>query len=247
LGKAQDDYRKALDCDPENYRAMEKLAGIYERTGKKTAEAIELYKRALELDPRPQWKELLGVSIAILQTRLNQNGTSSVTEWNKGNEELARGRLDQAQSHYSNAIQLNPEMYQAYFSRGLVRMRTQDLAGALADFEVGVRIDPRFPGGWVLKGLAHEQAGELDKARKDFASAARLDPGDPAGHYHLGRMCERDNDFQTALASYEEAVRLKPKPELLKLVLDRLSAVRARSRANEGKGPTRPREEPRLW
>ncbi len=244
---AQDDYKKALECDLENYRAMENLAGIYERSGKKTAEAIQLYRKALELDPRPDMQENLVVWIAMLETRLNGKGESAVGMWNRGNEEVQRGRLELAESCYSRAIELNPRMYQAYFSRGILRTRTRDATRAIADLEKGVRIDPRFPGGWILKGLALEQAGEREKARRDFEFATEVDPKDPAAHYHLGRMLEGAHEFRRALQSYEAAARLKPKPDLLKLVQERIAAVKDRARAAAGEGTTLPKDRQIPW
>ena len=246
-GKAQDDYQKVLEKDPENYLAMEYLAGIHERGGDKIAEAIELYTRALELDPRPVMKENLAVWIAVLRTRLKEDGESAVAMWNLGNEELARGKLNKAEASYSQAIELNPEMYQAYFSRGLLRMRTREFAAAISDFEAGVSIDPRYPGGWVLKGLALEQAGELEKARRDFELAKEIEPKDPAAHFHLGRIRQAEKDVAGALQAYEAALKLKPKPDLLKLVQERIAAIRA---AAEGPGrtvPSTPKDKPTPW
>ena len=41
--KALEDYRKTLEIDPDNFEAMENLAGIYENKGAPVTEAIKLY------------------------------------------------------------------------------------------------------------------------------------------------------------------------------------------------------------
>ena len=162
--KAVKDYEKALELDAGNYRAMENLAGIHERGGKKIREAIELYSRALGLDPRPEWKENLAVWIAMLETRLEEHGPSAVQLWNRGNARLAKGDAESAEKMFTQAIELNPLLYQAFFSRGLLRRQKGDLKGAISDFDQCLKNAPSFPGGLVQRGLAYEAMGSGDQA-----------------------------------------------------------------------------------
>jgi len=225
LDKAVEDYKRALEADPSNYEAMENLAGIWERGGQRIPEAIELYDRALELDPRPEWRENLAVWIKILETRLQSEDSSAVACWHKGNDNLLRGDLDSAKAAYSRSIDLNPGMFQAYYSRGLVRVKQGDLTGALKDFDETVRLSPTLRGCLIQRGLAHEQLGDFQKALDDFSQAADVDPRDPHAFYQRGRMLEQDGNMEAALQSYQAAMLLKPKPELLKVLLERTMAV----------------------
>jgi tetratricopeptide (TPR) repeat protein len=68
--KSVEDYRKAIEADPGHYKAMENLAGIYERGGEHISEAIKFYRQALKLEPRKEWQENLTVCVAMLQSRL---------------------------------------------------------------------------------------------------------------------------------------------------------------------------------
>lgn len=247
VDKAVGDYEKALELDPGNFQAMENLAGIYERGGKKIREALELYRKALTLDPRPVWKENLTVWIAMLKNRLEDASLSAVRLWNRANEEARRGKLDEAESLYSEAISVNPLMYQAYFSRGLIRLKRNDPRSAVSDFEQGLSIDPQFPGGLVFKGLAYEKMGQPGKALEILQQAAETDSRNPEAHFHLGRMLENAKEYQRALQSYQEAARFRPRPELMKLLGERTEATRMRSRSPEGKARGNPEKDRRLW
>lgn len=245
--KAVENFIKAIQCDPGNYRAMEQLGAVYERMGTKDAEAVALYRKALNLDPRPQWQENLSVSIEMLRTRLKEQQPTAVALWNQANDAARKGDFTRADSLYSRAIALNPLLYQAYFSRGLLNLKRGDFSAAVADFDSGLAIDPRYPGGFVHRGLAHEGLGATKQALADFERAARSDSWDPQAFYHLGRMLEKTGDCVHALQAYEKALTLNPKHDLPRLLSERITAVRpaaeAAKRAGAGRSPA-PRS---LW
>ncbi len=245
--KAVKDYEKALELDAGNYRAMENLAGIHERGGKKIREAIELYRRALGLDPRPEWKENLAVWIAMLETRLEEHGPSAVQLWNRGNVSLAKGDAESAEKMFTQAIELNPLLFQAFFSRGLIRREKGDLKGAISDFDQCLKRSPSFPGGLVQRGLAYEAMGRADQALEDFKRAAELDCTNAEAHYHLGRLWEENKEYDRAFQSYRTALKQKSKPDIRSLISQRLSSVRPKVRISERAKPENAVEKKRLW
>ena len=245
--KAAEDYKRVLEADPKNYKAMENLAGIWERTGQHVSEAVELYRRALKLDPRPAWKENLEVWIGILQTRLRPEESSAVACWHKGNAKALQGAVDAAEAAYSKAIALNRDMFQAYYSRGLVRMKEGDLAAAVKDFDETIRLSPRLRGGYVHRGLVYEQLGDFRKALDDFTQAADVDPRDPHAFYQMGRMLEQSGNLEAALQVYQDAMLLKPKPDLLKVISERTSAVCAAGNLDRNKAPVGSKNRKELW
>ncbi len=239
--KAALSYRKAIEVDPNNYRAMENLAGILELSGKNVTEAVELYTRSLALDPRPEWRENLLVWIEMLKTRFRPRDRFAVGLWDLGNEQVRAGDLDAAESAYSSAILLDPLMFQAFHSRGLLRLQRADAAGAVEDFTETIRVSPRFPGIFVRRGLALERIGEYGPALEDFHRAVELHQRDPEARYHLGRSLHEHRRFREAVQSYQAALRLKSSPDLRSLLVKGLAAARtmaARSRARRGPSPT---------
>lgn len=245
--RAVKDYDKALELDPANYRAMENLAGIHERGGKKIREAIELYQKALDLDPRPEWKENLAAWIAILKTRLEEHGPSAVGLWNRGNEFLSKGDTESAEKLFTQALELNPLMFQAFFSRGLVRRKKGDLQGAIADFDQCLRSSPAFPGGLVQRALAYEEMGAEDQALEDLERAAEVDCTNAEAHFHLGRIREERKEYDLAFESYRTALKQKSKPELRSMISRRLAAVQPKARKTKQRKPGSPRKLRQLW
>ena len=221
--KAVEDYTEALKVDPKNYQAMENLAGIYERRGDPITEAIRLYKRALELDPRPVWKETLRVWIAMLETRLVPETSTAVGCWNLGNSKATNGKTEEAEFFYSKAIDLNPVFYQAYFCRGLVRLKTGNLSGALADFEQTGRLSPSSRGWLAHRGLVYKRMGHVGKAWEDLQRAVRLDPTDPHALYELAVMLEEKKEIKAASELFQKILSLHPDRNLRKLVQQKSS------------------------
>jgi tetratricopeptide (TPR) repeat protein len=244
--KAEEDYKQAIETDPRNYKAMENLAAIWERTGKHTSEAIGLYQRALKLDPRPEWQENLAVWIKMLESRLRPEESSAVSCWHRGNDMYLRGDLDSARAAYSRAIALNPVMFQAYHSRGLVRMRQGDLAGALKDFDEAVRLSPTLRGCLIQRGLVLEQLENKRAAMEDFRRATEVDPRDPQAFFQLGRFLEQEGNLQEAQHAYQTAILLKPKPDLLKVLHERTAAVAAAKIPKRNAAPARSTNQ-KLW
>ncbi len=245
--KAIEDYKTALRTDATDYESLEHLAGIYERGGTRIAEAILLYKRALDLDPRPEWKDKLAVWIAMLESRLRPENATAVGCWHLGNEKTRKGDLSAAAALYSRAIELNPQMFQAYFSRGLINLRAGDASGALADFEQTVRMAPEFAQAFLQRGLARDQLGNAAGAHKDFDRAAKMDPRDPAALYHYAKTLEGEDDQETALRLCRDALRCRPSPELSAAIQDTLSALVTSLRTKKARDSGGSPETGSLW
>jgi tetratricopeptide (TPR) repeat protein len=223
--KAAEDYRKAIEADSGNYKALENLAGICERDGERVPEAIKFYKQALKLEPRKEWQENVAICVAVLESRLKPKDSSAVGCWHLANKKAQAGDDREAQALYSRAIRLNPDMFQAHFSRGLLRLKLGRLQEALADFDETVRIAPSYRGAFVQKGLTHGKLGDPEGARESFERAARHDPRDPEAWYHLGCVLEETKQYPRAMECYQEALCLRTKPDLGKSIRERISAV----------------------
>lgn len=245
--KAIEDYKRAIDVDPNNYRAMENLAGIYERGGRNISEAIVFYRHALQLDPRPEWGENIPAWIAMLESRLRPQISSAVGCWHLANRKATAGDVRGAEAAYTKAIILNPVMFQAYFRRGLLRRKAGDLNGAISDFEATVRISPTFRGGLVQKGLTHEQMGNRTQAKEDLEHAVKVDPRDPEALYHLARFLENANELARAAQLYQRALSLRPNPELRKLITERIAGLPETMKSDTKKGSSPTKDLKQLW
>ncbi len=235
--KAIEDFKKSLELDPANYNAMESLAEIYELRSGRFDDALQLYRRALEMAPEPASRARLQTNIAILENRLQPDDNSPVRSWHLGNIKTAAGDLPKAERFYTKAIRMDPLMFQAYFSRGLLRMKAGYVKEALKDFEETVKISPTLRGAYIEKGLANQRLGNAEQAHQDFENAARMDPRDPYALFYYAGALETKKEFQDALQYYNEAMTRNPKPDLRKLIQERIAALGTIPKAELTKNP----------
>ncbi|MEW6349282.1 MAG: tetratricopeptide repeat protein [Thermodesulfobacteriota bacterium] len=223
--KATHDFTKVLQFDPDNYEAMEALAQLYERSAEHVGKALKLHERALAVDPRQEGREQLEVSIAMLRSRRRPLESYPVGLWHLGNHAAKANDLDRAERLYTRALSMDRGMFQARFSRALVRIQGGRADLALKDLDATLRLSPLFPRALLHRGTTLEELCRHDEAHQDFVQAVANHPKDPEGYYFLGKSLHRRGQVQEALDAYRKALTLKPKPDLRELVAHALAAL----------------------
>jgi tetratricopeptide (TPR) repeat protein len=88
--------------------------------------------------------------------------------WNKD--------LEAALADCNEALRLAPTMAAFMDSRGLVRFRMGDYAGALDEYEAAHKANPQSASSLYMRGLTKLRLGRADEANADLAAAAVIDP-----------------------------------------------------------------------
>ncbi len=126
----------ALDEDPATYAAAE-----------------DLYRKAIELDPR----------LAIAYTNL-------------GNILFRKGDAAGAETYYARALALDDRQPEAHYNLGYVMLERGDAKGAAAAFEAAIERDSRFADAHFNLAMAYEHLGERAKARFHWRRYLDLEP-----------------------------------------------------------------------
>jgi tetratricopeptide (TPR) repeat protein len=116
--------------------------------------------------------------------------------------------LDTQLSCYTQAIELKPDLADAYSNRGIVRRRKGDLAGALADYDEAIRLKPDLAAAYSNRALARVDEGDVERALADYDAAIRLKPDFALAYNNRGLARSGTGDVDGALADYDEAIRL---------------------------------------
>lgn len=85
---------------------------------------------------------------------------------------------DQAITHFTEAIRLDPKDY-IYNKRGNAYRKKGEYDKAIADFTEAIRLDPKSQWGYAHRGDAHFGKKDYEKALQDYGQAYRLDPQEP--------------------------------------------------------------------
>src|SRR5262245_34076473 len=120
------------------------------------------------------WGVLIGVVVVL-------NGCAS--HFQKAEEAYGQGKFDAAHAEYSAAITAGaPETADAYFRRGVCKLRADETLEAKADYREAVRLKPDlasrpdYADFYYTKALAYAQKEDDARAASAYADAIEYQP-----------------------------------------------------------------------
>jgi len=212
--------RHALVITENNYVAHDVLGTALLDNGK-PAEAIESYRRAIQLKPAfIQARNNLGLALSragqladaeqSFREALRINPAFADAHNNLGSVLAALGRDDEAEACFRRALQHNPRYAEALNNLGRLAARRGQNAEAIACYRRALRLHPALADAAFNLGNALARQGLLAEAARNYRLAVRLQPADAEAHRNLGWTLARLGRRQEAIAHFTEALRLKP-------------------------------------
>ncbi len=196
--------KRVLDSDPKDMRGYLAIGGVYS-ADKKFAEAAEIYERAVALigeGTQADWNVFYQRGIAYERLK----------EWPK------------AEPNFLRALELYPDHPQVlnYLGYSWVDMNIKLEEGLEL---IQKAVDLRPSDGYIVDSLgwAYYRLGRYDDAVRELERAVGLMPGDPILNDHLGDAYWRVGRKLEARFQWTHARDLKPEPDVLALVLDKLT------------------------
>ncbi len=160
-------YQTAVEVDPSYYEAYIEAGLLYAAAGSDLA--LEYFNTAMDLKPRSVEakyatayylqesfaKDTARVSDAkeLYQEILEIDPNNAAAAFNQGFIELEyRMNYRKALEHFSLAVDLFPQYYQAYYNRGLCHESLDERNLALADYDKALSIEPTYTPAALGKG-----------------------------------------------------------------------------------------------
>lgn len=216
----------------ETYRQFSLLApsdpqgpyfvGIGLRAQGKTAEAKKAFEDALVLapgfvDPLAQLVSIAlaekasGTALDRVKKQIAMMPESAGLHDLLGRVYLARSEGRLAEAAFLKAIDLNPQLFDAYLALGSLYGRTQRYDEALAKLEQALAVNPKTPSVPMLIGVIHEQRGAIPQAQAAYEKALALNPRlAPAANNLAYIYSEHSGDKEKALALAQTAKEVLP-------------------------------------
>ena len=148
-------FRQSLEVNPDSFDANYNLGNEVLLQGR-VEEATGFLRRALEAESRhelaPQAHNTLGMSLASLD------------------------RLDQAVTHYRQALGMNPDFAEAYYNLGNALRLQGNLEQAISHYRHALNLNPDYAEAHHNLGEALAVSGEFDEALRHFREAVRVKP-----------------------------------------------------------------------
>jgi|ERR1044071_187554 tetratricopeptide (TPR) repeat protein len=202
-----------------NYVAYNNLGFTFMTQGK-TSQAIENYRKALEINP--SYEDALrnmgfalassgksGEAIPYYEAALRVGPQRFEVHYALGNLLAETGRLDEAMDHYRLLLSKEPDHVDARNNLGIALAMRGRLDDAIAQFREALRYK-NDPNTHNNLGNVFLQQHKPNEAIKEYQESLRLNPNDPQTHYNLGIALTQLGLNAGALSQFQESLRLNP-------------------------------------
>jgi tetratricopeptide (TPR) repeat protein len=141
---------------------------------------------------------------------LARNPAAWMPQSNLANLLVEQGRLEEAVSHYQEAIRLAPSYPEIHFNLADALAKMKRLPEAIGQYEAALRLNPNYAGAHANLGTALVAAGRPAEAIPHFEQALRIRPDIAQAHYGLGFAFEATGNLAAAMVQYRDALRADP-------------------------------------
>src|SRR5262245_7391684 len=118
--------------------------------------------------------------------------------------------LEQAIAHLTSLILSNPDDSMALERRGAIRLATNDLDGAIQDFDAAIRLDPRNKLALATRARAWYHKNDDPKSLADLDAIIDLDPRCSGAFSNRGLIHSLRKDWTSAMPDLNRAIELDP-------------------------------------
>ncbi|XP_071949677.1 uncharacterized protein [Antedon mediterranea] len=120
------------------------------------------------------------------------------------------GDLKLSWQDLNQAIELEPQLMDAYWHRHLLYLLRKKPTKALEDLNIILKMNKDHIGAYKSRAEIFCEMGELTMAIMNFSQTIKLDPDDHEAYYKRAQMYEQRGDMLLALEDYREVSRLMP-------------------------------------
>ena len=117
---------------------------------------------------------------------------------------------EEAIEHYTEAIELKPDLDDAYNNRGNAYYEKEELDKAIRDYNTAIKLNPDDASTYNNRGSAYDEKGELDKAIRDYTEAIKRKPDYADPYNNRGVTYNKKGELDKAIRDYTEAIKRKP-------------------------------------
>jgi tetratricopeptide (TPR) repeat protein len=232
-GKSVVALQKAIELDPKNIKAKEKLAELY-FIAMQYDKSIQELDNILRIDIHDakayfmkgmNFKEKGDTNRAVgsFQTAIEQR-----SDYYEPYVQLALIYTAQANKlamqYYDGALRLNPKSEEALYGRGMYYQEVvNDYDKAIQDYTSITLINPKSFNAYFNLGFIHYQYLKVyGEAIKHYSKAIEYAPNWPEAYFNRGLTFETSGDIARAKVDYQKAIELRPDYEKAKIALARV-------------------------
>ncbi|MDF5709079.1 MAG: trypsin-like peptidase domain-containing protein [Nostoc sp. S4] len=170
------------------------------------------------LPPPLTGQETNSITEALLKIEKPKNNADAI-DWLNYGWQVARNSQDESAGEQERkeairaidqAIQLQPNFYQAWYLRGFVLMVNKEYEEAVKSFDRVRQIEPKFTSAWRLRGLVLLTLERYSEALESLDQVAKLDPDDTSVQIFRSLILFGTGRFSEALEVSNQVVKKNP-------------------------------------
>jgi tetratricopeptide (TPR) repeat protein len=142
---------------------------------------------------------------------LRKNPVAWMAHNNLGHLLQKRGALDEAATHFMQAMALAPDQFEPYANLGDLFVLRGQPDQALRQYRRAVELDPRQPLLHYNLATLLADRGQLDEAASHYRQALALSPEAPPVHLNLGWVLMKQAKLDEAAEHFRAAIQLRPR------------------------------------
>ncbi len=130
-----------------------------------------------------------------------------------GNALKNKKQFDEAITCYQRALEMNPELVEAYHNLAWVFQEKNQLDEAITYYQKALNLNPTLADAYYNLGTIFQDRKQFDEAINLYQKALQCNPALADAYYNLGTIFQDRKQFDEAIGLYQKAVQLNPRLE----------------------------------
>ena len=118
---------------------------------------------------------------------------------------MGPGDYQEAIVHFTRALEISPQLANAYLERGISYAYLNETDQALTDLGQAVVLNPNLARAYSARGSIYRRRGDFQHAMQDFSDSLKIEPSLDA-YYERGQTYEALLEHQKAIEDYDRAI-----------------------------------------
>ncbi|EKD09320.1 MAG: tetratricopeptide repeat protein [Limnospira sp. PMC 1291.21] len=127
----------------------------------------------------------------------------------KGEALINERQYKQAIAACDRALEINPDLDEAWYQKGNALVRLQQYSQALECYDRALKIQPQRSDAWYNRGNVLVRLKRYSPALEAYNQALKIEPNDYAVWHNRGALLRKFQKYEQALDSYDRAIRLE--------------------------------------
>ncbi len=167
---------------------------------------LEMFSKLVD-DVSRQGKTILDEFQKTRQTK-SKPSRQAQKHMRQGYDHYKENRIEKAIDELSQAIEIDPQNFEAYFWRARALMQKGQFENAIADFKKVLDLNPGYSPAYDNLGWLFMRRNEYDQSLSYLNRSIELKPENGWAHYMRSRIFFKQGDLKNALENAQTACKL---------------------------------------